>query len=163
MPHPLPTIQIDTRERQPWTFANAYRSGKIRGTISKVLDAGDYTLVDFPDLVIIERKKSVVELYNNFIPIENRDRFDRELEKLKRYKHKYIIVEQTWDALYNAYNFKFSKKNASSAGNIVLGNLLKIMSKHGMHVIFAGINAEHTAVSILVKHYWDKMDETKNE
>lgn len=148
-----PTIQIDTREQRPWTFAQAYREGKIAGTYLFGLNTGDYALKDYPDLVVIERKKSVGELYGNFIPNDKRERFYREMTRLNDFKYKYIIVEQTWDALYNPVNFKFAKQNMSFAGNIVLGNLLKIMSDFNVHVIFAGDNAEHTAITILLRHY----------
>lgn len=154
---PLPTIQIDTREQQPWTFAHAYRSEKISGTFSCQVQAGDYAIKDMPNLVAIERKKHVGELYNNFIPVANYERFEREMERMKSVKHKYIIVEQTWDALYDSRNFSFAKRNMSYAGNIVLGFLINIMSKYGVQVIFAGRDAEHTATTILLKHYYDEL------
>lgn len=154
----LPIIQIDTRERIPWTFAQAFKNGKIAGTISEYVPAGDYALRRFPKLVVIERKKNVSELYNNFVPQDKRDRFDREMVKLQEYKHRYIIVEQEWKELYNERNFKYASKNQSYAGVVVLSNLIRIMAKFGVHVIFAGDNAEHTAATILIRHYWEEVD-----
>lgn len=158
MSNNLPIIQIDTRERTPWTFAQAFKGGKIAGTVSEYVTAGDYALRAYPKLVVIERKKNVSELYNNFVPQDKRDRFDREMQRMQEYKHKYIVVEQEWKELYNERNFRYASKNQSYAGVVVLSNLIRIMGQFGVHVIFAGDNAEHTATTILVRHYWEEFE-----
>lgn len=149
-----PTILIDTRERQPWLFTEAYKAGKIAGTVLTKIDAGDYMVKDCPTLITIERKKSMLELYNNFIPQTKKERFHREMQRMQHIKYKYIVVEQTWDALYDENNFYFAYNNKAFAGNLVMANLISIMNKYGVHVIFAGReHAEHTAISILLKAY----------
>jgi len=150
-----PTILVDTREKTPWCFKKAFTDGKIAGVFLDTIDAGDYTIKEAPSLVRIERKKSVVELYNNFIPNEAKERFVRELEKLIDIKYKYIIVEQTWDALYNAENFRWARRNKYRAGAIVLQTLVTFMNRYNVHVIFAGDYAENTALTLLLKHWND--------
>jgi len=152
-----PTILVDTREKTPWCFKRAFSDGKIAGVFLDTIDAGDYTLKEAPSLVRIERKKTVGELYGNFIPNESKERFIRELEKLAPIKYKYIIVEQTWDALYNPENFKWAKRNKYFAGTIVLQTIISLMNKYNVHVIFAGDYAENTALALLLKH-WNEYD-----
>jgi len=159
---PLPIIQIDTREKEPFKFAQAFRDKKIAGITNEKLDCGDYALKD-SKLVVIERKKNVAELYNNFIPDEKRERFHREMERLQQYKYRYIVVSQTWDALYEPNEYKYIRVNQYSAGSIILGNLLSIMNKYQVHVIFAGEHAERTTLSILLKHYADQEKEVKEK
>lgn len=155
---PLPIIQIDTREKEPFKFAQAFRDKKIAGVANESLTCGDYAIRD-SKLVIIERKKNVAELYSNFIPEEKRDRFLREMEKMQEYEHRYIIVSQTWDALYEPTNYRYIQVNKYNAGNIIIGNLISIMSKYGVRVIFAGEYAEQTTLSIILKHYYDEQKE----
>lgn len=93
-------ILSDTREQHPFIFENEskVKSGyctKIITTEITTIDAGDYTIKGYEDIVRIERKASLCELMGNMIPIQNKERFERELEKLKNVKHKYIIVESS--------------------------------------------------------------------
>lgn len=153
---PIPCIQIDTREQTPWNFNSAFKDGKISGTFTSAVEAGDYIIKGRPDLVVVERKKNVAELYNNFIPQSKKERFYREMQKMQSVKYKYIVVEQTWEELYDPSNFRFSRRNQYFAGSIVLSNLITIMSKFNVHIIFAGQNAEHTTIAILLKHYYEE-------
>lgn len=148
-----PTILIDTREKQPCHFIDVFKAGKIKGTIRTKLDAGDYTIEGAKDLVVVERKKSLNELYNNFIPDEMKERFWREMERMQYVKHKYLVVCQEWSALYDSRNFPFIKQNKEIAGRIIMSNVISLMNDFGIQVIFAGMHAEHTIASILLKTY----------
>lgn len=154
----LPTILVDTREKTPWTFKKAFTDGQIAGVFQETIGAGDYCLKEAPTLVRIERKRTVAELYGNMIPSEFLERLHRECEKLKEIKYKYIIVEQLWDALYSPENFRWARRNKYYAGAIVFSNLVEIMNKYGIHVIFAGEYAERTATALFLKH-WKEVNE----
>jgi len=92
------TIIRDTREKedQGWFFEPEEKvSGKIQvlGTQVSCLDAADYSLLGYEDQIRIERKAGFQELFGNMCPAENKDRFEREMEKLREIPFKYLIVE----------------------------------------------------------------------
>ncbi len=78
-----PTLIIDTRERAPFTFANLPSEP---GT----LDTGDYSVRGLEHLVAVERK-SVDDLLA--CVGRERDRFKRELQRLRAYRFRLLIVE----------------------------------------------------------------------
>ena len=153
------TIQIDTREKQPFAFKWAIDHKQIAGTVVSKMDAGDYGLLAFPRLVTIERKKTVGELYNNLVTKTKYERFIREMERMQEYQYRYIIVEQTWDALWDKSNFKFAKRNKNWAGYIVMSHLINIEADYNVHVHFAGDKAEQLTLKLLQKHYERAMKE----
>lgn len=91
------TVVRDTREKpgQGWFFKTDERkSGKIfiRDTIVDTLETGDYSLLEHPKLVVLERKASLSELAMNMIG-EGKPRFEREMERMREYRYKYILIE----------------------------------------------------------------------
>ncbi len=145
-------IQVDTREKQPFEFSWAVSHGTVASVTTQKMDAGDYGLLAFPRLVTIERKKTVGELYNNLVGKVKYERFIREMERMKEYKHRYIIVEQQWDALWDKRNFKFAKRNMNWAGHIVMSHLIQIGADYNVHIHFAGDKAEQLTLKILQKY-----------
>src|SRR6476620_5096422 len=100
MPARLPSITVvrDTREKedQGWIFEPEEKvAGKIQilGTVETGLDAGDYTLLGYEDKIRIERKQGFCELFGNMSPKDHRERFEREMEKLRNIPYKYLIIE----------------------------------------------------------------------
>lgn len=90
----------DTREKEGkgWTWEpeeEAKNGIKIVGTIDQVLDAGDYSIKGFEDQIRIERKQNFSELFGNMTPVANRERFERELEKLRNVPYRYLLIEGT--------------------------------------------------------------------
>ena len=144
---------VDSREKQPFEFAWQLSHKQIANlTVGKV-DAGDYTIMDIPNLVTVERKKSVGEIYGNLVPKEKYERFLREMERMQTFTYRYIVVEQHWDALWDKSNFKFARRNKNWAGSMVMSHLLAIEADYGVHVHFAGDYAEQLTLKILLKHY----------
>lgn len=78
-----PILIIDTREQAPFTFANLPSEP---GT----LDAGDYSVRGLEHLVAVERK-SLDDLLA--CVGRERDRFKRELQRLRAYRFRLLIVE----------------------------------------------------------------------
>jgi hypothetical protein len=78
-----PVIVIDTREQEPLAFE---RLASVRGT----LQTGDYSVAGLQDLFSIERK-TVSDLVGCCMG-ENRDRFERELHRLRGYRFKRLLV-----------------------------------------------------------------------
>lgn len=91
----LPVIIQDTREQKPLIFTGLH----IRGVSNldkeiKKLDEGDYSIAGLESQVFIERK-SAPDLYGTLF--QGRERFERELERVKEkdYKYRYLVIEST--------------------------------------------------------------------
>ena len=82
-PNIKPVAIIDTREQAPFTFE---RLSTERGT----LDTGDYSVKALEHLVVVERK-SLPDLLA-CIGAE-RKRFKRELQRLKAYRFRLLVIE----------------------------------------------------------------------
>jgi ERCC4-type nuclease len=148
--HPKPTIIVDSREKEPFRFR---ASATLAGTEVAKLDAGDYAIKDMEDLISIERKQSVTELAGNFG--RNRDRFEREMERMQSTKFRYVIVEDHWSSL-NGKLVKYSKMSAKA----VFESITTFELKYGIHFIFAGNKKQAQAItrSLLIRAYKLRMD-----
>lgn len=78
-----PSIIIDSREQQPWKFENL-------PTETGTLDTGDYSIRGLEHLVAVERK-SLPDLLA--CCGRHRDRFKRELQRLRGYEFRLLVVE----------------------------------------------------------------------
>jgi ERCC4-type nuclease len=78
-----PVIVIDTREQEPLPF------GRL-ATQAGTLVSGDYSVVGLEHLFAIERK-SIADLVGCCIG-ENRERFERELHRLRGFRFKRLLV-----------------------------------------------------------------------
>ena len=76
-------IVVDTREQEPLVFE---RLTSVRGT----LKTGDYSVAGLQDLFSIERK-TVADLVGCSMG-DNRERFERELHRLRGYRFKRLLV-----------------------------------------------------------------------
>jgi len=90
---PKPCIVVDTREQHPWGFDLNYVD-----MVSDTLQTGDYSLRFHEAEVCIERKS--LDDYVNTI-IHERKRFERELERMRSYILRAIVVEASWKDLYD--------------------------------------------------------------
>ena len=78
-----PVIVVDTREQEPWSFRDL-------ATESGTLDTGDYSVRGLEHVVAIERK-SLDDLLACIG--RERDRFKRELQRLRAYRFRCLVVE----------------------------------------------------------------------
>jgi len=85
------TAIIDTREQRPVTLE--YKKGVVMPSESGTLYTGDYSLKGFENFVAIERK-SIDDLMGCIGT--HRERFNREIIRLKGYEVKCIVAEATW-------------------------------------------------------------------
>lgn len=97
---PVP-ILIDTREQQPFAF-QSIRTDKAHQkkrtnwhveTMQATLETGDYSLQGYVDHVAVERK-SKADLFGTLG--QGRERFERELERLRMYRWACVVVEADW-------------------------------------------------------------------
>ena len=84
----------DTRETLPLSFAK-FKDVEV---IRTKLDAGDYSIVGFQNKISFERK-SVGDAVSTLIG--GHQRFLRELERMKSYEERYILIEHSPTVLYN--------------------------------------------------------------
>jgi len=151
-----PTIIIDTREKpQNRLFAASDEGDKqIKAYILEKVDAGDYTVLEIPNLVTIEKKQDGKELASNFI--KHKERFLREIERMQAFKHKYIVIQQTYPEFLDHNNWRpirsIKKRLAWIA--MVESWLIALQQNDGVHFIFAGKeHAPRIAKKILLKTY----------
>lgn len=120
------TIVQDSREQSPWKFPP--EQVVTVGT----LQTGDYSIEGLTDLVTVERK-SVPDLVGCIG--KGRERFERELHRMRGYRFACVIVEGSLRKL----------SGGSWRGKItptqLLGSVASWRVKHGIHFIYAD-NAE---------------------
>ncbi|MDA7514311.1 ERCC4 domain-containing protein [bacterium] len=137
---------VDTREQTPWNL-EPLQVG--RGT----LPTGDYSLLDFPEAISIERKE-----LSDFIGVigHGRERFERELMRLKAYEASMVIVEASWQDL-EAGDWRSKIKP-----NVVLQSIASWVSQ-GHNIILAGDRemGERIARSALFFAYRRKIEPVK--
>jgi hypothetical protein len=98
------TMQIDTREQVPMLFPTivkivhpelTYLTIPIEVKTERIaLDFGDYRLKEYPDLCVMERKATQLELYKNLNESNDRVRQAKSFRKLMSgCKFPYLLVE----------------------------------------------------------------------
>ena len=125
----------DSREKLPWEFKpDEYCIGSKVGK----LDTADYTIENFENEIVIERKKSVSEISNNIFE----KRFERELQRLEEFPYPYMIFEFTWNDIIifpvnsNVPRHLWHKLTVSA--ELLEKAITRYMLKYKTKIIFAG-------------------------
>jgi len=121
-------IVVDTREQVPWTF-----EGQDVELVRAKLNAGDYSIDGLEHRIAIERKSM-----EDFVgtAMKSRTRFYRELELLRAYDFRCVIVEVGVTELMHG-NYRSSVPPAA-----VLGFIAEITVRQRVPVHLAGSRAE---------------------
>lgn len=97
------TVVIDTREQHPYTFngftedsAKKYRPLVIHTTVRGLL-SGDYAIEGLELYMAVERK-SLADAFATFTT--DRDRFERELDRLNQMPFAAVVIEAGWEAIF---------------------------------------------------------------
>jgi len=107
------TVQIDTREQIPMLFPSAVKIGHpeltykqipIEVKVEKVkLPFGDYRLKEYPDICVVERKATQLEIYKNLNDSLDRIRQAKAFRKLMAgCKYPYLLVEASPAELFSS-------------------------------------------------------------
>lgn len=138
------TLYADSREKNPFDLVD----GKlIISQEVKKLDTGDYTCLEFPDdWLCLERKASVSELYGCLT--NQRTRFEKEIERMRSYKHKFIVIEAEAQDILDPYSYPWLRKmdskrawaQQSVAAKIIRSSLLGWALRDNIHFLFVGSN-----------------------
>ncbi len=151
LPHKLPpegiTAVVDTREQRPLNL------DPLR-TVQGTLPTADYSLLGLEHHVVIERK-SLPDLLSSIG--RDRNRFDREVQRLLAYPVRCLVVESTWAEIEAG---RWSSKVTASAA---LGSLLGWVAR-GLPIIMAGTHerAGRYASRLLyltARRRWDELRE----
>lgn len=148
-----PTLIIDTREKMPWDFEG---DEAFEDVVYEKLDGGDYSIRGMEDIIVVERKATVDELFMNFT--KDKKRIHAEFERLKEHKFKIVVVEETCDDIMNPHHYYVNKKNINRQSPkmpvaVVTSNLTKLMLEYDAHIIFGGMRAQAMARGILLHAY----------
>jgi ERCC4-type nuclease len=148
-----PTIVVDTREKQPWYWED---DDAFEEVVYKKLDGGDYSIEGMEDIIVIERKATVDELFTNFT--KDKKRIIAEFDRLQDHRFKIIVVEETCDDIMNPNAYYVNKKKINKQSPkmpiaVVTSTLTKLMLEYDAHVIFGGMRAQAMARGILLHAY----------
>lgn len=107
------TAIIDSREQKPLTLE--YKPGCVLSHQIGSLYSGDYSLKGFENYVAIERK-SLSDLMGCIGT--GRDRFEREIIRLKGYQVRCIVVESSWKTI-EAGKYRSQVKATAAIGTLM--------------------------------------------
>jgi ERCC4-type nuclease len=129
-------IIIDTREQTPWQFPSDVQVE--RGTLA----TGDYSLAELESLVAIERKS-----LSDFIGCcsgDNRQRFKRELQRLKAYRCRAVVIEANMGQMMSG------QYRSSIHPHSVVGTLFSWQTRYNIPFVLAGDAMGGTAVCMAI-------------
>jgi ERCC4-type nuclease len=136
---PEPTIIIDSREQYPLAFPN------LPATVG-TLDTGDYSIVGLTNRVAVERK-SIDDLLACIG--RERERFKRELQRLRAYRFRLLVVEAD-AATLEAGGRGGTPWRSSLQPAHVLGSLAAWCAQFGLPIWLAG---DHAGAGRFVERY----------
>ncbi len=146
-------VIVDTREQKNlWSFTNY---DEVENVIEKKLDTGDYTIAGLEDRLCIERKHNIGELAKNI----TEQRFERELERMSRFPHSFLILEFGLDEVDNYPNVSCIPKRVRNKirirGSYIFKKLAEMSVIYDISVIPCGHPkyAEEMVVSIMKRVY----------
>lgn len=123
------------------------------------LDTGDYSISGLEDILCIERKKSVFEIANNIG--KDNIRFESELNRMKNFKYKYIILEfSVTDLLSNLVipNIKTKAgKSIKVRGQFIMKKLKDYENEYEVEIIFAG--SKDNAIQVAIEIFKEVINE----
>lgn len=128
----------DTREQKGWAFRKAKG---ISAVVERALPTGDYSFEGFENKFVVERKGSPGELITNLFS-DDKERFIRELERLKEFDYAWIICEFEIGDISDHLNmlarsrWKKGRKSFFITMDKVLGYIASLTVKYGANFIF---------------------------
>lgn len=140
------TVVKDVKEQLGWQFGE---SDQCKGMIMKNLPTGDYTIVGSETKVIIERKGSLGEFSRNICE----DRFYRELERLNKILHPYLLLEFDMETVHSfPINSGIPSKiwpQLKISSGFILKKLIEIETNYPrIKILFVGNHGEEVATAI---------------
>lgn len=131
----------DTREKEPWHLTSF---ASVEEQIVETVKAGDYVIQGKETLITIDRKKKAAELANNLGMYK--DRFERELERMQVYTHRYIICEFPYQKLLmfpkgSGLPTRIQRK-VRARGKFLVKQVERMSEEYGVEFIFCANREE---------------------
>jgi hypothetical protein len=130
---PLITFCRDTREQRPYDFAAPHKKDRFDdgGALDMTISEGDYSVcIDGGELlpVRVERKQ-----FGEWFAIcgKERERFERELERLRPFRS-YLLIEATEKMIWDGY------ERSLVSGKAAWGTIWCFAANYGITPIFGG-------------------------
>ena len=114
-------IVVDSREQSP-LFTS------FICLVKKKLEVGDYSILGFENSIIVERK-SVDDFYNSIG--KNREQFTSNLEKIKQYEWKALVIEAPESSLLG-----ISSLYSLLTPEQIRWSLVSFNVKYGLHIYY---------------------------
>jgi len=144
----LLTFVVDTREQLAYQFAQPDKRFEDGGTLEYCLGEGDYGAeLDGELLPVRIERKTIGDYYG--ICGNGRERFERELERLRAYRS-FLVIEATADDVRRGY------ERSLIPGQAAWGSALSWAVRFGVMPIFAGhrCGGQQAAQKILESFAW---------
>lgn len=147
------TILVDTREQTPFFDSTVFIGGKfIRLKVERTtLKTGDYSLKNLCDKIAIERK-SRTDFWQSIT--RERERFEREVERLSDFKYKCVVVEGTFDSCIAAPLYGRKIPPLSVSATVASWNV-----KHGVPFYFLRGRQEAEIFTLQTLYFVLKLEE----
>ena len=119
------TLLRDSREKEGcgWQFR---ASANCNGMEVKKLDTGDYSIKEYENLIMIERK-TLGDLWNTLT--FGHERFMKEMDRALLYPIRYLIIEGTLRDIEAGIRFSKVKPD------FILYSLISLEVRYGIHVV----------------------------
>lgn len=139
-------ILRDTRERagHGWLFDSHYENHmppRCIGTAIAKLDTGDYSVKGYEDILAIERKEDLSELWVNYL--SDKERLENEFERLAKLKYKWMIIESL--LVSESWELSPPQVRKSVPGKAMIRWLLKLSVLHNVPILFGGSESKRMA------------------
>ncbi len=142
------TAIVDTREQTPFDLSPM-------ATKSGTLNVGDYSVAGLEAVVSIERKSLM-----DFVQCcgRERDRFQRELDRLRGWPVSAVIIESTWTTIEGG---TWKRPGMKITPNHVLGSLTSWISQGHTIIVAPRPMAQRICRSVLCHSARHRFDEVK--
>lgn len=149
------TVIVDSNEQVPWQFRtidvadHKGMSALVVHTEVRKLKTGDYSIAGLEDRVTIERK-SISDALGTFTA--GRERFERELERMKEMDYGAIYIEGKPEAMARHIRSEGRRVKMKS----IMGSLRAWRQRYGVHTLWC-LNrheAERECIADL-RQYWN--------
>jgi ERCC4-type nuclease len=145
----LMTVVVDTREQLPYDFYAVDPECLVK---TATLKTGDYSIDSLEDQICIERK-TLVDAYGTFG--SGRKRFERELERMSKYKYAAVIIEADWNTIIKDYP-AYSKMTPKA----FFASVIAWQQRYNVHfwTCHSRAFAERTTLRILQRFFKDNIN-----
>lgn len=135
---------IDSREQLPY---------ELEPSVTKALESGDYSVEGLEQQVVVERK-SLNDLLG--VVTSSRDRFERELARLAKYRYAGLLIEASFRELASG-----SFEHSAVSGQAVVGSVVAWSQRYGVHVWLAGNRRDGQLLTawMLARAYFESQEQ----